>query len=100
MSSNKPKIAFWTTVKKESGNGRYDIQLNPTENKLPGIIIELKSAKNCSEEELKELATTALKQINDKKYDTELKSAGVKNIIKYGVAFSGKNVAVVSEYSN
>lgn len=91
---------YKSTSNKESGNGRYDIQLNPTEKKLPGIIIELKAAKNCSEEELKELAITALKQINDKKYDTELKSAGVKNIIKYGVAFSGKNVAVVSESSN
>ena len=38
-----------------------------------------------------------MKQINDKKYDTELKSAGINNIVKYGVAFSGKNVAIVSE---
>lgn len=91
---------YKSTSNKESGNGRYDIQLNPTAKNLPGIIIELKAAKNCSEEELKELATTALKQINDKKYDTELKSSGVKNIIKYGVAFSGKNVAVVSESSH
>lgn len=82
---------------KESGKGHYDIQLRPLVKNLPGIIIELKSAKNCSEGELKELATTALKQINDKKYDMELKSSGVNNIIKYGVAFSGKNVAVANE---
>lgn len=88
---------YKSTSNKESGKGRYDIQLRPLVKNLPGIIIELKSAKNCSEEELKELATTALKQIDDKKYDTELKSAGVNNIIKYGVAFSGKNVAVVNE---
>lgn len=90
---------YKSTSNKESGKGRYDIQLRPLGKNLPGIIIELKSAKNCSEEELKEFATTALKQINDKKYDTELKSSGVNNIIKYGVAFSGKNVAVVSESS-
>lgn len=88
---------YKSTSNKESGKGRYDIQLRPLVKSLPGIIIELKSAKNCSEKELKELSTTALKQINDKKYDTELKSAGINNIVKYGVAFSGKNVAIVSE---
>ena len=88
---------YKSTSNKEPGKGRYDIQLRPIVKNLPGLIIELKSAKNCSEGELNELATTALKQINDKKYDTELKSSGVNNIIKYGVAFSGKNVAVVSE---
>ncbi|MCM1188963.1 MAG: AAA family ATPase [bacterium] len=85
---------YKSTSNKESGNGRYDIQLSPTAKKLPGIIIELKTEKSCSEERLKELAKTALNQIEEKKYDTELKSAGINNIIKYGVAFSGKNVAV------
>lgn len=88
---------YKSTSNKGSGKGRYDIQLRPLVKSLPGIIIELKSAKNCFEKELKELSTTALKQINDKKYDTELKSAGINNIVKYGVAFSGKNVAIVSE---
>ena len=85
---------YKSTSNRESGNGRYDIQLLPTIKKLPGIIIELKAEKNCSEEDLKALAAAALKQIHDKKYDTELKDAGIDNIIKYGVAFSGKNVAV------
>lgn len=88
---------YKSTSNKESGKGRYDIQLRPLVKNLPGILIELKSAKNCSKEELNELAAAALKQINDKKYDTELKSSGINNIVKYGVAFNGKNVAVVSE---
>ena len=67
---------------KESGNGRYDIQLKSLKENLPGIIIELKAEKNCSEEKLEDLAKTALKQIDDKKYDTELKSAGIHKIIK------------------
>ena len=54
---------------RESGDGRYDIQLMPKNDILPGIIIELKADKNCSESELKKLAATALKQIEDKKYD-------------------------------
>lgn len=44
---------------------------------------------------LKKLSETALQQINEKKYDTELITAGVKTIYKYGVAFSGKKVEVV-----
>lgn len=87
----------YVTSNRESGDGRYDIALSPKVNNLPGIIIELKAEKNCDENELQELAKTALKQINDKKYDTEPKSKGVKTIYKYGVAFSGKHVAVKAE---
>lgn len=87
----------YVTSNRESGDGRYDIALSPKVNNLPGIIIKLKAEKNCNENELQELAKTALKQINDKKYDTELKSKGVKTIYKYGVAFSGKHVAVEAE---
>ena len=43
---------------------------------------------------LKKLSETALQQINDKKYETELTTAGVRTIYKYGVAFSGKKVEV------
>lgn len=79
---------------KESGDGRYDIQLKPTRKNLPGILIELKAEKNCTEEQLKTLSQTALQQIIDKKYDTELTAAGVETIYKYGVAFSGKKVEI------
>ena len=84
----------YTTSNRESGEGRYDIQLLPRDAKLPGILIELKAEKNCSDEQLKKLSETALQQINDKKYETELTTAGVRTIYKYGVAFSGKKVEV------
>ena len=45
-------------------------------------------------DELKELSEKALRQINDRKYDTELTTKGVKNVFKYGVAFSGKRVQI------
>lgn len=79
---------------KESGEGRYDIQLKPTQKNLPGILIELKAVKNCTEDQLKKLSENALKQIIDKKYDTELIAAGVETIYRYGVAFSGKKVEI------
>ncbi len=85
---------FFVTSNRESGNGRYDIQLKPMKAGLPGILIELKAEKKCTEERLKELSEIALKQIIDKKYDTELMADGVKIIYKYGVAFSGKMVEI------
>ena len=45
---------------RESGDGHYDIQLKPTKKELPGILIELKAEKNCSDEQLKKLSETAL----------------------------------------
>ena len=83
------------TSNRESGEGRYDISLCPKDSKMPGIIIELKAEKDADEKELKELAKVALKQIIDKKYDTEMQTKGIKNVVKYGVAFSGKHVEIV-----
>lgn len=86
--------SYHPTSNRESGDGRYDIQLKPMKKNLPGILIELKAEKDCNGEQLKKLSETALKQIMDKKYDTEMTTEGVKTIYKYGVAFSGKNVEV------
>lgn len=79
---------------RESGFGRYDIELKPLNKKLPGIIIELKYKKDCTNEELKKLANDALNQINDNQYDTNMKMEGIKSIYKYGVAFSGKHIEI------
>ena len=49
----------FVTSNRESGDGRYDIQLKPTKKGLPGILIELKAEKNCSDEKLKVLSETA-----------------------------------------
>ena len=62
----------------------------------PGILIELKAERNCSDEELKHLAQTALQQIQNKKYDTDMTAKGVQTIFKFGVAFSGKKVEVMT----
>ena len=86
----------YITSNRESGDGRYDIQLKPKDIKLPGVIIELKAEKNCEPEKLKKLSEQALKQIVDKKYDSQMKSEGVATVYKYGVAFSGKAVEVTA----
>lgn len=84
----------FVTSNRESGDGRYDIQLKPIQAGLPGVLIELKAEKNCSADALKKLSERALQQIQEKGYDAELTAAGVKPIYKYGVAFSGKKVEV------
>ena len=82
---------------RESGDGRYDISLFPREKRYPGIIMELKSDSGLNEESLEKLSIDAIAQINDKRYDSEMYSRGVKNIVKLGVAFSGKKVVIKTE---
>lgn len=86
---------------RESGDGRYDLQLvNFRESK--GILFEFKILKNVAGTEdsiMTQLQHTAkeiaLRQIEQKKYDMELKSQGIKKIVKYGIVFYKKYVAVV-----
>ena len=85
---------YFVTSNRESGEGRFDIQLMPKNSKLPGILIELKATKDCTEENLAKLAQTALQQIEDRHYDTEMVTHGIMNVIKFGVAFSGKKVSI------
>ena len=79
---------------RESGDGRYDISLMPRNLRYPGIIMELKSDKDLDEKKLDALSKEALKQIDDKGYDTEMREEGVEVILKLGIAFSGKKVKI------
>ena len=72
------------TSNRESGEGRFDIQLMPKYNSRPGILIELKSKKDLSKEQLDTLAQEALNQINERQYDTEMKTHGITTIFRYG----------------
>lgn len=79
---------------RESGDGRYDICLIPREEKYPGIIMELKWKEKLSEAALVSLAEEALVQIDELRYDSELTEDGIADIIKFGIAFSGKKVCI------
>ena len=78
---------------RESGLGRFDIQLNPLVKGIPGFLFEFKHT-NDDHVDLDALADRALQQIDAKKYDTELRDAGVRPIIKIGIAFRGKTAVV------
>ena len=77
----------------ESGYGRFDIALIPLSKSDPGFIFEFKYAGKDSDD-LEALASKALAQIGEKKYDTELNAQGVSKIVKIGIAFKGKKAVV------
>lgn len=78
---------------RESGLGRFDIQLMPLTKGMPGFIFEFKHTKD-EHTDLSALADSALQQIEAKKYDTELHDNGVNSIIRIGIAFRGKSAVV------
>ena len=82
---------------RESGDGRYDISLIPREKKYPGIIMELKWKKGLDTDALERLAEEALIQIDGKRYDLEMREDGIENILKLGIAFSGKEIRIKTE---
>ena len=76
----------------ESGYGRYDLAMIPIKSNEKAYLMEFKISK--TKNEMEKRAQKALKQIDEKKYDTKLKARGIKNILKIGIAFHGKEVKV------
>ena len=79
---------------RESGYGRFDLAVFPTNSKRYGIIMEFKVAK--TEDQLAEKAQEALEQIEEKAYITEFRKRQIHNVWKYGIAFCGKQVKVIA----
>lgn len=79
---------------REAGNGRPDIVLKYPSIRGKAVIIEIKIAG--SWKELEKKCTEALKQIEEKDYEAELRREGYQNIMKYGVAFYKKECMVKS----
>ena len=87
---------------RESGHGRYDIQLKPCNKKLPGIIIELKVldekvAEDHVDAELEKYAREALDQIEKKQYAAAMRQEGFTGFFKIGAAFYKKHVKLMSQ---
>jgi hypothetical protein len=77
---------------RESGYGRYDIMIIPADVSQWGYVIEFKKARK--NETVETAEESALKQIEEKKYETELVARGVKKVKKLAVVFKGKDVTV------
>lgn len=79
---------------RESGEGRFDIQLLPKVGALPGFLIEVKAGRDRSDAQLQAMAQAALQQIAERQYEAELRAKGIAPVIRYGIAFSGKRVQI------
>ena len=97
------KNEYEITSNNFAGKGRYDLLLKPKnlEKRKEGIILELKvvnAMENLSEdkifEKLENECDIALQQIEKKEYASVLKNSRVENVLKIGIAFFGKEVAV------
>lgn len=86
--------SYYITSNRESGEGRFDVQLEPRDKNQTGYILEFKSQKGLDETKLEELAKEAVRQITDQQYYADMEYHGIKDIVLFGIAFSGKKVSV------
>ncbi len=85
----------WTvTSNRESGNGFSDILIQIDDSDT-GIVIEVKYTEEGKSMESD--CKAALKQIDEKNYTETLYQAGVKRILKYGIACQIKDCKVILE---
>ena len=83
---------YYVNSNKESGLGRYDIIIEPKNKNNRGFVLEFKVVKE--EEDLNKVSKEAIEQIINKKYDTQLKERGIKDITLVGIAFFKKLLKV------
>ena len=84
------KDTYYVNSNRESGFGRYDIMLEPRDKNGNSFIIEFKVADDFEDETIEEVLTSAKKQIEEKKYESNLRERGFTNITKMVFAFKGK----------
>ena len=83
---------YYVTSNFEAGFGRYDVVLEPKNKNNRAFILEFKVTDD--ENKLEKLSEEEIKQIEEKRYDINLKSRGIKEITFVGVAFYGKKLKV------
>ena len=88
------KDSYYVNSNRESGMGRYDIMLEPKDKNGNSFIMEFKLLESKKEKTIEETINNAKKQIEEKKYEENLKEKGFTNITKMIFAFRGKEVKI------
>ena len=86
------KDTYYVNSNRESGFGRYDIMLEPKDKNGNSFIMEFKVMENMEEKTIEDTVENAKKQIEEKRYEENLKERGFTNITKMVYAFNGKEV--------
>ena len=86
------KDTYYVNSNRESGFGRYDIMLEPKDKNGNSFIMEFKVMENMEEKTIEDTIENAKKQIEEKRYEENLKERGFTNITKMVYAFNGKEV--------
>jgi len=75
---------------RESGGGRTDLFVKPVSRKKAAFVFDFKVA-----DKIEKLGQEALWQIQEKRYESELQQEGYLSVVRYGIAFCGKDCEVV-----
>jgi len=82
---------YYIHSNRESGYGRYDIELESISNNKPSFVFEFKLK---GKEKIEDIISKAKIQIDNNKYVTNLKEKGKTNIHRFVFVFDGKDVTI------
>ncbi len=79
---------------RESGTGRFDIMLIPSDKTKFGIILEFKKSDSNQKAAFDRAINDAFTQVKESHYVSELHAQSVTKIITYAIAFRGKELVI------
>jgi len=85
---------YYIESNREYGLGRPDIVIIPKDKNKKAYILELKNEYTTSKKTAEDAAKEALQQIKDKKYEEGVRNTGVREVVKIGLGFKGKELKI------